>query len=287
MAAFGSTTVRRLTPRVLAAWAAGWSMVAAVIVVTVVAAEGDEPVVLQATGHREATLASVTARVEAIKASGVETVVAISFGGRESEGPDIEKGRARLRLDDGTELLEQWGSSDGRRLTMRFGPLPADRAVAAVFVPGVAIADWERAVDNRPALEPVGSFVLSVDATMAQLEESRERVLHAGAAFGAGELIITRVVVSDGLIAIHGRITGYTRYDIHNTLILDTPTLALPGGTDATYVGTKIGFAEDPGVFEIQFAGAPGDRGEAELTLGTIASPEGNPPAATVTFDLP
>lgn len=277
----------RLTPRVLVAWTLAWSLAAAVIVVTAVAAEGDEVVTLQASGYREATLASVTARVASIAASGVETVVVVTFTGREDEGPTIEKGRAYLRFDDGSVLPEQWGSSNGRTLTMRFRPLPGDRALEAVLIPGVAIADWERAVNNQPSLEPVGSFVLGVDATMMVREDSRERALDATVPFGAGELIITRVVVSGGLMSIHGRIAGYSRDEIHNSLVLDTPTLTLPGARTATYLGTRIGFAEDPGVFEMQFEDVPATEGRAELALGTIASPDAQLPSATIVFDLP
>jgi hypothetical protein len=279
---------RQLTSLALLTWIAVWSVAAGVIVVTAVRAGDAEVVSLRATGEGEATLASVTARIESIRTSGVETSVVVTFTGREAEGDSIEKSRARLRLDDGSILSERWGSMEGRTLTMRFDPVPGGRAVEALVLAGVALADSGRAFDDPVRLAPVGSFMIGVGATAISRVPSSENAVTAAAAFGAGELIITRVVASGDQLAIHGRVAGYSRYEISNELNLDTPTLTLPDGRLATYLGTRIGFdQEDPGVFEMQFETARPVRGEAVLRLGTVSTPGEEQVFATLSVDLP
>jgi hypothetical protein len=135
----------------LALWAIAWLAGAAVVVSTTIGAADEPPLVLlHQSGDGSATLNAVTVELEAIDASGIETVVRVATVGREADGGAVElAGPAELRLDDGRVLKERRGRSNGRSLVPYFEALPAGRSVQSVALPGLGLVRSDAPLEDE------------------------------------------------------------------------------------------------------------------------------------------
>jgi hypothetical protein len=273
----------------LALWAIAWLAAAAVAVSTTIGAADEPPLVsLHESGDRVATLNSVTAELSAIEASEGETVVRVGTVGREADGNSVElSGPAELRLNDGSVLLERRGQSNGRSLVMYFDALPAGRTVQSLVLPGLALVRSDLPLEDESRFQPVGSFTLGSAGLDLTIRPSRSAVESAESPFGRGTLEVTKLVISGDEILVVGRIAGYTREEIHGALVLEPPSLKLADGMNATYESTRVGFSEDPGVFEMRFVLANAVAGKAELRLQALWLPDGNTASVIVSIQVP
>lgn len=273
---------------VLAIWAVAWLAAAAVAVSTTIGAADEAPLAsLHEAGDRSATLNLVTVEMHTIETSDIETTVIVDVAGREAEGNAVElSGPSVLRLDDGSVQMERRGHASGRSLVLYFDALPAGRTVQSLVLPGLALVRSDLGLEDSYRNVPVGSFTLGAGGVRPTIHPSRSAVQSSASSFGSGTLEVTKLVVSGDEILIAGRISGYTRDEIHRSLVLETPSLTLADGRKALHESKRIGFAEDPGVFEMRFVLSNAGAGNAELLL-QARLPDGSGASATVGVQAP
>jgi hypothetical protein len=168
-----------------------------------------------------------------------------------------------------------------------FDALPAGRTVQSLVLPGLALVRSDLDLEDHSRSVPVGSFTLGATGVRPAIQPSRSAVESAESPFGRGTLEVTKLVVSGDEILVVGRIAGYARDEIHGSLVLEPPSLKLADGMNATYESTRIGFSEDPGVFEMRFVLANAVAGKAELRLQALWLPDGNTASVIVSIQVP